>query len=153
LAGVAQGLKQYSNEIKVFLADPPGSVLYSLKTVGKLERTGDGSITEGIGQGRVTANLEPSFSMLDGAIHVPDSETIDMVFRLLHEEGLLVGASSALNVVAACKLAERLGPGKKIVTILCDGGGRYASRLFSRSWIELKGFNIPPKYQKYLSRE
>ena len=129
-----------------------GSVLYSLKTTGSMERIGNGSITEGIGQGRLTDNLKSDFELLDGAVHIPDEETINMVYRLLDEEGIFVGASSALNVVAATHVAKLLGPGHTIVTIICDGAYRYQSRLFSSTWLESKGLLsvIPPHLRKYI---
>jgi len=142
LAGVTRYLTEKSDgRVQGWLADPPGSVLYNLVENGKIERVGNGSITEGmsrsvlpifrmtrlitgIGQGRVTNNLKPDIHLLSGAIHIPDSKSIAMVYRLLHEEGLYVGASSALNVVAAVELAKRKGKGSTIVTILCDGAYR-----------------------------
>ncbi|KAI9326932.1 cysteine synthase [Zopfochytrium polystomum] len=154
LAGTSYFLKQASQgRVACYLADPPGSVLFSYKTTGVLERTGDSSITEGIGQGRLTDNLKPDFADLDGAVHVPDAESIEMVYRLLDEEGLFVGASSALNVVAAGKVARLLGPGKTVVTIICDGAYRYQSRLFSRSWLESKKLldAIPEHLHKYIT--
>jgi len=127
LAGTTRYLKDVSGgKVKCFLADPPGSVLFKYLEEGKLERTGDGSITEGIGQGRVTENLKPDVALLDGAVHIPDAESIAMIYRILDEEGIYLGASSALNVVAAVKVAEKLGKGKTVVTILCDGAYRCA---------------------------
>lgn len=122
--------------MKVFLADPPGSVLYSWVTSGRLERSGS-SITEGIGQGRVTDNL--AGTALDGAVQVEDARSVAALFRLLKDEGVHAGASSGLNVTAAADVARKLGPGHTVVTIVCDSGGRYQSRLFSRSWLESKG--------------
>ncbi len=106
----------------------------------------------GIGQGRVTDNLKPDIELLDGAIHVPDAESIRMVYRLLHEEGLYVGASSALNAWAATEVARKLGPGHTVVTMLCDGAYRYQTRLFSRVWLQSKGLDkeIPEEMQKYI---
>lgn len=125
LAGTVRYLKDISDgRVQGWLADPPGSVLYKLVETGKLEREGNGSITEGIGQGRLTNNLAPDLSLMDGAVHVPDAESIRMVYRLLDEEGLYVGASSALNVWAATEVARRLGKGKTVVTMLCDGAYR-----------------------------
>eukprot|EP01112_Ceratiomyxa_fruticulosa_P013767 TRINITY_DN3889_c0_g1_i1.p1 TRINITY_DN3889_c0_g1~~TRINITY_DN3889_c0_g1_i1.p1 ORF type:complete len:345 (-),score=71.33 TRINITY_DN3889_c0_g1_i1:86-1120(-) len=149
-SGVAQFLKEKNPKIKTFVADPPGSVLYKYFTEGKLERTGASSITEGIGQGRITNNMKDA--LCDGALHITDERSIDMVYRLLSEEGLYVGASSALNVVAALDLAKILGPGHTIVTILCDGAGRYQSRLFSKEWLNTKGLlkGIPEKYHGLL---
>jgi cysteine synthase A len=146
LAGVTRYLTEKSDgRVQGWLADPPGSVLYNLVENGKIERVGNGSITEGrfllsqtlqmtrlikgIGQGRVTNNLKPDIHLLSGAIHIPDSKSIAMVYRLLHEEGLYVGASSALNVVAAVELAKRKGKGSTIVTILCDGAYRLIQSL------------------------
>ncbi|KAK6498737.1 hypothetical protein TWF481_011311 [Arthrobotrys musiformis] len=154
LAGITRYLKEKSDgKVKSFLADPPGSVLYSYITSGgKLnERTGS-SITEGIGQGRVTDNLQPDIELVDSALHIADEKSIEMVYRLLDEEGLYMGASTALNVVAAYEMAKILGPGKTVVTVLCDGAYRYAERLFSRKWLETKGLvdAIPPHLQKYI---
>ncbi|KAL7413698.1 tryptophan synthase beta subunit-like PLP-dependent enzyme [Mrakia frigida] len=152
LAGTTRFLKEKSGgDVKCFLADPPGSVLFRLVEEKVKERTGTGSITEGIGQGRVTDNLAPDLALLDGAVHIPDAESIAMVYRLLHEEGIYIGASSALNVVAAVKVAEKLGKGKTVVTILCDGAYRYQTRLFSLSWLKSKGLveAIPKELLKY----
>ena len=154
LAGVTRYLKDVSgNKVKTYLADPPGSVLHSYITSGgKLkERTGS-RITEGIGQGRVTDNLAPDIDIVDGAVHISDEKSINMVYRCLDEEGLYLGASSALNVVAAKEVAEKLGPGNTVVTILCDGAYRYAERLFSRKWLESKGLlsAIPQHLERYI---
>lgn len=113
LAGITRYLKDKDPRVKIYLADPPGSVLYSyFQSGGKLkERTGS-SITEGIGQGRITNNLAPDVDLIDGALHIPDERSIHMLYRLLDEEGLYVGASSALNVVAAFDLAKKLGTGR-----------------------------------------
>ncbi|KAI9104838.1 hypothetical protein DFS34DRAFT_589933 [Phlyctochytrium arcticum] len=154
LAGTARYLKDISKgRVKIVLADPPGSVLYSYKQTGNLARTGDSSITEGIGQGRLTDNLAPDWDLIDDAVHIPDEETIEMVFRLLHEEGIFVGASSALNVVAAVHVARQMKPGSTITTMICDGAARYQSRLFSRKWLESKGLynSIPVSLRKYVS--
>ncbi|CAG8568655.1 9653_t:CDS:2 [Paraglomus brasilianum] len=153
LAGVTRFLKEKNPNIKCFLADPPGSVLYHyVKSGGALlERSGT-SITEGIGQGRVTDNLKEDISLMDDAMQIPDEKSIEMVYRLLDEEGLYVGASTALNIAAAAEMAKIIGPGKKIVTILCDGAYRYQSRLFSRTWLESKNLlnAIPDHLQKYI---
>jgi len=153
LSGTATFLKKINPKVKVFLADPPGSVLYNYIKLGKLEREGVSSITEGIGQGRVTENLKPSLKLFDDALHIPDTKTIEMVFRLLDEEGLFVGASSALNVVAAYEMAKILGPGKTVATIISDGAYRYQSRLFSKKWLESKGLfeAIPSQLHHYVS--
>ncbi|KAG0174951.1 Cysteine synthase 1 [Apophysomyces sp. BC1034] len=154
LAGIARYLKgKKGDNVKIFLADPPGSVLYSyIKSGGTLLDRSGGSITEGIGQGRVTDNLAQDIALIDDAVHVPDQDSIEMVYRLLDEEGIYVGASSALNVCAAVQMAKQLGKGKKIVTILCDGAYRYQSRLFSRTWLESKNLStaIPDHLQKYV---
>jgi cysteine synthase A len=110
-----------AGRVSCYLADPPGSVLHAYHQSGVLERTGTGSITEGIGQGRVTENMKEEIDKMDGSLHIPDEESIVMVYRLLHEEGLFVGASSALNIVAATKAAALKPEGSNIVTILCDG--------------------------------
>ena len=154
LAGVTSVLKERSGgKTKCYLADPPGSVLYAYVTSGGnlTERMGS-SITEGIGQGRVTDNLKGEVDMLDGAVFVSDEKSIEMVYRCLDEEGLYLGASSALNVVGAKEVAERLGPGHTVVTILCDGAYRYADRLFSEKWLASKALrsSIPKHLEKYI---
>jgi len=154
LAGVTRYLKDVSDgRVKCFLADPPGSVLHSYVTSGGklIERTGS-SITEGIGQGRVTDNLKQEVNELDGAVHISDEKSIEMVYRCLDEEGLYLGASSALNVVAAKEVAEKLGPNHTVVTMLCDGAYRYADRLFSGKWLDSKGLRgaIPDRLKKYI---
>ncbi|KAK3985510.1 tryptophan synthase beta subunit-like PLP-dependent enzyme [Cladorrhinum sp. PSN332] len=154
LAGITRYLKEKSDgQVKSFLADPPGSVLHSYITSGGklVERTGS-SITEGIGQGRITDNLGPDVELLDGSLNISDEKSVEMVYRCLDEEGLYLGASSALNVVAAKEVAEKLGKGHTVVTILCDGAYRYADRLFSRDWLETKNLlsAIPEHLQKYI---
>ncbi|RKP04850.1 cysteine synthase [Thamnocephalis sphaerospora] len=153
LAGIARFLKEQDRNVRIFLADPPGSVLYSyIQSHGKLAERSGGSITEGIGQGRVTNNLQPDIELVDDALHISDEKTIAMLYRLLDEEGIYVGASSALNVVAAVEMAQKLGTGSRVVTILCDGAYRYQSRLFSRKWLEEKSLYgaIPAHLQKYV---
>ncbi|OQR93908.1 cysteine synthase [Achlya hypogyna] len=137
LAGTAMYLKEQKPSVRIVLADPPGSVLYRHVQDGVLERTGTGSVTEGIGQGRITANLRDA--PIDDAVHIEDHRSIEMVFRLLKDEGIFVGASSGLNVTAAVDVAQAMGPGHTIVTILCDSAARYQTRLFSRSWLDAKG--------------
>jgi len=137
LAGVAQFLKSKSRTVRCVLADPPGSSLYEYFRGGTLKATGGGSITEGIGIGRITANLKDA--PIDGAVHVPDGETVRGVYRLLYEEGLFLGSTSGVNVAGALQVARQLGPGHTIVTVLCDGGAKYQSRLFNRAWLEEKG--------------
>lgn len=154
LAGVTWYLKQKSEgRVKSFLADPPGSVLHSyIQSGGKLQERNGGSITEGIGQGRVTDNLQPDIESLDGSLHISDEKSIEMVYRCLDEEGLYLGASSCLNVVAAKEVAQKLGPGHTVVTILCDGAYRYADRLFSKKWLMEKKLlgAIPDRLTKYI---
>lgn len=154
LAGVTHYLKSKSEgRVKCFLADPPGSVLHDyIQSGGVMSERKGGSITEGIGQGRVTDNLAQDIEMLDGSVHVPDVASIEMVYRCLDEEGLYLGASSCLNVVAAKMVAEKLGKGSTVVTILCDGAYRYADRLFSRKWLTEKNLldAIPEHLQKYI---
>lgn len=157
LAGTTRYLKEISDgKVKSFLADPPGSVLYSYITSGgKLTERSGSSITEGIGQGRVTDNLGPEIGILDGAVQISDEKTINMVFRLLDEEGYFLGASSCLNAVAAYEVAKILGPGNTVVTLLCDSAEKYADRLFSKKWLESKGlYNvIEDRYKKYVTLE
>lgn len=136
LAGVSMYLKEKNPAIKTVLADPLGSALYSYVKTGELTSEGS-SITEGIGNSRVTANLEGA--PIDDAIRIDDSECMRVVYRLLREEGLFMGGSTGINVAAAVALAKQLGPGHTIVTILCDSGTRYQSRLFNREWLVAKG--------------
>jgi len=136
-AGVAEFLKSRRREVRCVLADPPGSSLYAYVRGGTLRATGSGSITEGIGIGRVTANL--AGAPIDDAVHVEDADTVRYVYRLLREEGLFLGSTSGINVAAAVSVARELGPGHVIVTVLCDGGAKYQSRLFNREWLEHKG--------------
>ena len=157
IAGVTRYLKTRSDgRVRCYVADPPGSAVYSYVTSRgeRLERQGS-SITEGIGQGRITDNLRPDVELLDGAVFVADAQSIEMVYRCLDEEGLYLGASSCLNVAAAQQVAQKLGPGHTVVTILCDGAYRYADRLFSRKWLESKGLldAIPSRLQKYIVLE
>jgi cysteine synthase A len=137
LAGVATYLKSQRREIRCVLADPPGSSLYEYIRTGTLKATGSGSITEGIGIGRVTANL--AGAPIDDALHIEDTETVACVYGLLHAEGLFLGSTSGINVAAAVRVARQLGPGHTVVTVLCDGGARYQSRLFNREWLQQKG--------------
>lgn len=154
LAGTTRYLKEKSSgRVKSYLADPPGSVLHSyIQSGGTLSERSGSSITEGIGQGRVTANLAPDLALLDGSLSISDAKTIAMVYRCLDDEGLYLGASSCLNVVAAKEVAQMLGPGKTVVTLLCDGAYRYAERLFSRRWLEEKGLleAVPEALRRYI---
>jgi cysteine synthase A len=137
LAGIARYLKSKSSAVRIVLVDPPGSALYHYVKDGELKTDGGSSITEGIGTGRVTANLEGT--PIDDALRIADAQTMHYVYRLLREEGLLLGSTSGINVAAAVTLAEQLGPGHTIVTILCDGGAKYQSRLFNPAWIAERG--------------
>lgn len=138
LAGVAIGLRAKSKAVKIALADPLGAALYSFYTSGDLKSDGS-SITEGIGQGRITANLDgftPDFSY-----QIPDEEALPIIFDLIQEEGLCVGGSTGINIAGAVRLARELGPGHTIVTILADYGTRYQSKLFNPEF--LRGKNLP----------
>jgi len=137
LAGVAEFLKSRRRAIRCVLADPPGSSLYAYIRRGTLASTGSSSITEGIGIARVTANLQGA--PIDDAVLVEDPETVRCVYRLLYEEGLFLGSTSGINVAAALRVARELGPGHVVVTVLCDSGAKYQSRLFNREWLEQKG--------------
>jgi cysteine synthase len=136
-AGVSEYLKSRRKAVRCVLADPPGSALYEYVRNGTLKATGSGSITEGIGIGRVTANLKDA--PIDDALHVEDADTVRFVYRLLREEGLFLGSTSGINVAAAVRVALELGRGHTIVTVLCDGGAKYQSRLFNREWLDQKG--------------
>jgi cysteine synthase A len=138
LAGVAAYLKSRSSAVRIVLVDPPGSALYHFIKDGELKTDGGSSITEGIGTGRVTANLEGA--PIDDALRIPDSETLHFIYRLLREEGLLLGSTAGINVAAAVRVAKQMGPGHTIVTVLCDGGAKYQSRLFNPAWIDERGF-------------
>jgi cysteine synthase len=140
LAGVSLGLKARRSDIQIALADPPGAALYSYYTRGELKAEGS-SITEGIGQGRLTANLDGA--VVDRAYLIEDREAIEITFRLLEEEGLCLGASSGVNVAGAMRLARDTGPGKTIITILCDYGTRYASKLYNPAFLREKGLPVP----------
>jgi cysteine synthase A len=136
LGGTARYLKEQSAAVRIVLADPQGSSLFNWVNTGALKANGPGSITEGIGIGRVTANLEGT--PIDAAVAVSDVEAVETVYRLLYHEGLFVGSASGVNVAAAVKTAREMGPGHTIVTILCDGGARYQSRLWSPAWLKEK---------------
>ena len=140
LAGVSMGLKSRNKNVKIALADPLGAALYSYYKTGELKSEGS-SITEGIGQGRITANLEGA--VVDEAFQIPDSEAIPMAFDLLEYEGLCMGGSTGINVVGAIRLAKQMGPGHTIVTVLCDYGTRYASKLFNPDFLREKGLPVP----------
>jgi len=140
LAGVAAGLKAFNADIKIGIADPDGAALYEFYHNGTLKSEGS-SITEGIGQGRITANLEgftPDFSY-----RVSDAEALPYLFDLVENEGLCLGGSTAINIAGAVKLARDLGPGHTVVTILCDYGNRYQSKLFNPDFLTSKGLPVP----------
>ena len=140
LAGVAAGLNEKNNAVKIALADPLGAALYSFYTEGVLKAEGS-SITEGIGQGRITANLDgfsPDFSW-----QVPDEEALPIVFDLVQEEGMCLGGSTGINIAGAIRLARELGPGHTIVTILADYGTRYQSKLFNPQFLREKDLPVP----------
>ena len=140
LAGVAMALKEKNQNIQIALADPMGAALYSHYTTGVLKSEG-ASITEGIGQGRITRNL--SEAPIDHAFQIADEEALPILFDLAEHEGLLLGGSSAINVAGAIRLARLLGPGKTIVTILCDSGVRYASKLYNPAFLRSKNLPVP----------
>jgi cysteine synthase len=140
LAGIAAALRERTKDVVIALADVPGAALYNYYTTGELKSEGS-SITEGIGQGRITANLESL--KVDEAFFIPDSESLAVAFGLLKEEGLSLGLSSGVNVAGAIRLAHKLGTGKTIVTILCDPGSRYQSRLYNPEFLRSKGLSPP----------
>jgi cysteine synthase len=140
LAGVGMALKERDPTIKIALADPPGAALYSYYTAGELKSAGS-SVTEGIGQNRITANLEGA--PVDFAYQIPDEEALPIIFDLVVHQGLLLGGSSGVNVAGAIRLARDLGPGHTIVTLLCDSGARYASKLFNPAFLRSKGLPVP----------
>ena len=140
LAGVSLGLKAINPNIRIVLADPMGSALYNYYKHGVLKAEGS-SITEGIGQGRITANLEGA--VIDDAYQIGDDEAVRIVFGLLEHEGLCLGGSSGINVAGAIRLAKELGPGHTIVTILCDYGTRYQSKLFNPEFMRSKNLPVP----------
>ena len=140
LAGVAAALRERSRGVVIAIADVPGAALYSYYTTGELKAEGS-SITEGIGQGRVTANLEGL--NVDEAFFIPDAESLAVTYGLLRDEGLSLGLSSGVNVAGAIRLARKLGPGKTIVTMLCDPGSRYQSRLYNPEFLHSKGLTPP----------
>ncbi len=140
LGGVSMALKQRNSKVKIGLADPFGAALYSWYTTGELKATGS-SITEGIGQGRITENLKGV--EVDVAYQIPDDEALGIVFQLAEEEGLLLGGSSGINVAGAIRLAREMGPGRTIVTPLCDSGVRYAAKMFNPDFLRSKNLPVP----------
>ena len=148
-AGVAMYLKERRESVRTVLADPMGSGLYRWVKDGEIKAEGS-SVTEGIGNSRITANLEGA--PIDDAIRVDDPTCVSTLYRLLYEEGLFLGGSSGINVAAAVALAKELGPGHTIVTVLCDGGARYQSRLFDASWLQSKGLEKPSQIGRRVRR-
>jgi cysteine synthase A len=141
LGGVSDALKARNKAIQIALADVPGAALYSYYTTGELKAEGS-SITEGIGQGRITKQIEGA--AVDRAYLIPDEESVPICFQLLAEEGLCVGGSTGVNVAGAMRLAKELGPGHTIVTMLCDYGTRYQSKLFDPPFLRSKNLPVPP---------
>ncbi len=140
LSGIGRGLKALNKNLQIALADPRGAALYNYYKNGELKSEG-GSITEGIGQGRITKNLEGA--VVDHAFQIPDDEALPIIFDLLRDEGLCVGGSTGINVAGAIHLAKQLGPGKTIVTVLADSGLRYQSKLFNPAFLKAKGLPSP----------
>ncbi len=140
LTGVSKYLKEKNSNVKIYLSDPYGSALYNYYVNNELKSEGN-SVTEGIGQGRVTENLK--YLKLDDAVRVSDIEALSIIFRMLEEEGLFLGGSSGINICGAIKMAEKLGPGHNIVTILCDSGQRYQSKIWNKKFLESKNLPIP----------
>ena len=140
LAGVSKYLKEKKEDVKIFLSDPYGSALYNYYKKDELKAEGN-SITEGIGQGRITENLK--HLVVDDAVRINDKEALEMIFKLLKEEGLFLGGSSGINVCGAIKMAEKLGPGHNVVTILCDSGQRYQSKIWNKSFLKSKDLPFP----------
>jgi len=140
LAGVSIGLKKKNKDIKIGLADPMGSSLFSYIKHKKLESSGN-SITEGIGTGRITKNFEKA--IIDEAFQINDNEALKIVFDLIKNENLALGGSSGINIAGAIELAKKMGPGNNIVTILCDKGERYASKIYNKTFLKSKNIKIP----------
>ena len=140
LAGVSMGLKEKNKNIKIALADPMGSSLYSHIKFNKLENSGN-SITEGIGTARITKNFENA--LVDDAFQVTDEEALNIIFKLKDDQNISLGGSSGINIAGAIKFAKQLGPGHNIVTILCDPGKRYASKIYNKEFLKSKNLPIP----------
>ena len=140
LAGVSIGLKNKNKDIKIALSDPMGSSLYSHIKNNKLESSGN-SITEGIGTGRITKNFDKA--LIDDAFQTDDVEALNLVYDLIEKQKIILGGSSGINIAGAIKLAKQLGPGKTIVTILCDHGKRYASKIFNKEFLKSKNLPVP----------
>ncbi len=140
LAGISLGLKNKNKNIKIALSDPMGSSLYSYIKKNKLESSGS-SITEGIGTGRITKNFDKA--LIDEAFQTDDTEALNIVYDLIREQRIILGGSSGINIAGAIKLAKQMGPGKTIVTILCDHGKRYASKIFNKEFLKSKNLPVP----------
>lgn len=140
LSGVSIGLKDKNKDIKIALSDPMGSSLYSFIKNKKLENTGS-SITEGIGTGRITKNFEKA--LVDDAFQTNDTEALNLVYDLIEQQKIILGGSSGINIAGAIKQAKKMGPGKTIVTILCDHGKRYASKIFNKEFLKSKNLPVP----------
>mgnify|MGYP006106106617 FL=1 len=140
LAGVSVGLKNKNKNIKIALSDPMGSALYSHIKENKLESSGS-SITEGIGNGRITKNFDRA--LIDDAFQTDDTEALNLVYDLIENQKIILGGSSGINIAGAIKLAKQMGPGKTIVTILCDHGKRYASKIFNKEFLKSKNLPVP----------
>ncbi len=140
LAGVSIGLKKKNKNIQIALSDPMGSSLYSYITKNKLESLGE-SITEGIGTARITKNFDKA--LVDDAFQTNDTEALNIVYDLIEKQKIVLGGSSGINIAGAIKLAKKIGPGKTIVTILCDHGRRYASKIFNKNFLKSKNLPVP----------
>ncbi|KAI3381054.1 hypothetical protein SNEBB_001903 [Seison nebaliae] len=149
-SGVAEFLKEKNSKIVTAIADPEGSALYKFFTTGTLGRTGEGSITEGIGQGRITDNVKDA--PIDTSLHITDVEAMKYTLDLLHKDGFCVGATSGLNVVAAVKLAQQIGKGSTVVTALCDTGHKYAEKIYSKAVLKQRNLlqYLPEEYLEKL---
>lgn len=140
LAGVAMGLREKSKDVKIGISDPDGAALYNYYVNGELKSEGS-SISEGIGQGRITANLEGL--SVDMAYNVPDKEALPIIFDLLSDEGLCMGGSTGINIAGAMRMAKEMGPGHTIVTVLCDVGNRYQSKLYNPTFLRANDLPVP----------
>ena len=140
ISGVSKFLKQQKEDIQIVLLDCMGSALYNFVTTGEVTMSEGPSITEGIGNSRITDNL--AGSEIDWALQVSDQDMVNMVYRLLREEGWFFGSSTGVNICGAVEVARKLGPGHTVVTMLCDGGGKYQSRLFNEKWLAEKGLHV-----------
>ncbi|MCC5980887.1 MAG: cysteine synthase A [Oceanicaulis sp.] len=145
LAGVGMYLKSRSEKVQIGIADPGGAALYGYYAHGELKAEGN-SITEGIGQSRITANLEDA--PVDHAFRVPDEEALQVLYELIQHEGLCLGGSAGINIAGAIRLARKMGPGHTIVTMLCDHGARYQSKLYNPDFLREKGLPVPPWMEK-----